>query len=116
VEQGIREQGERLAEESETPADGGARAGDIEVGARVRLGTGSTGDVLEIRSDGKVVVAMGSMRVVAEAADLTPLPRASKRRTVESTQHVTPGDEAAGSLEIDLRGMTGDEAEQATVA
>jgi DNA mismatch repair protein MutS2 len=116
VEQGIREQGERLAEESETPAVAAARPGDIEVGARVRLGTGSTGDVQEIRSDGKVVVAMGSMRVLVEAADLTPLPRASKRRTAEGSQRITAADEAAGSLEIDLRGMTGDEAEQATVA
>jgi DNA mismatch repair protein MutS2 len=116
VEEGIREQGERLAEEPEPPAHAGARTGDIEVGARVRLGTGSTGDVLEIRSDGKVVVAMGSMRILAEAADLTEVPRASKRRTVEGSQHLTPGDEPEGSLEIDLRGMTGDEAEQATVA
>jgi DNA mismatch repair protein MutS2 len=116
VEEGIREQGERLAEESIPAGHRGGESGAIEVGARVRLGTGSTGDVLELRSDGKAVVAMGSMRIVADAAELTVLPRAPKRQHADGSHHVGNATADPGSLEIDLRGMTGDEAEQATVA
>jgi DNA mismatch repair protein MutS2 len=116
VEEGIREQGDRLTEESVPAGHRGEGSGVIEVGSRVRLGTGSTGDVLELRSDGKAVVAMGSMRIVADAGEMTVLPRAPKRQHAVASQPVGQASVEPGALEVDLRGMTGDEAEQATVA
>jgi DNA mismatch repair protein MutS2 len=92
-------------------------------GQRVRLDSGSTGEVLELRSDREVVVRIGSMRVVTEVATLTPLPgrgEPSTRRAAEpSTRRAAePSTEGAGAppLEIDLRGLTGDEAEQSVLS
>ncbi len=85
------------------------------MGSRVRLGSGTTGEVLELRSDGKAVVAIGAMRMVTDVAGLTALPSAPKRRIPqEPSAPLPPGPAAPQS--IDLRGMTGDEAEQATIA
>jgi len=116
VEEGIRAEGERLAEAERTvaaSAAGGEAA--IESGTRVRLPSGATGDVLEVRGDGKAVVGLGAMRMVTDTTGLTVLPGGKARRQAE------PPAPASGSvtetmLEVDLRGLTGDEAEQATLA
>ena len=115
VEEGIREQGTRLAEESGAGGQGGSGAGEIETGSRVRLGSGTTGEVLELRSDGKAVVAIGAMRMVTDASDLTILPRVPSAPLPRGPAAPLSSGPAA-PLSIDLRGMTGDEAEQATVA
>ncbi len=90
------------------------------VGDRVRLPSGGTGQVLEVRSDGTAVVAMGAMKVVLDAALLVPLPAAGRaeRKKQEAVPQRRPGERAgaSASLEVDLRGLTGDEAEQATIA
>ncbi|MBA3554693.1 MAG: Smr/MutS family protein [Gemmatimonadales bacterium] len=115
VEEGIREQGTRLAEESGAAGQGGRGAGEIEPGSRVRLGSGTTGEVLELRSDGKAVVAIGAMRMVTDASDLTILPRVPSA-PLSRAPAAPPSSGPAAPLSIDLRGMTGDEAEQATIA
>jgi DNA mismatch repair protein MutS2 len=79
----------------------------------VRLPTGATGEVLELR-DGKAVVALGAMRMVTDAGGLTVLPGGKARKQAEPA--ASPGPSADPALEIDLRGLTGDEAEQATLA
>jgi DNA mismatch repair protein MutS2 len=73
--------------------------------------------VVEIRGDGKVVVAVGSMRIVTDLSTVTVTSRKDERKPRVETAPLPrrPADVAA-SLEIDLRGMTGDEAEMATVA
>ena len=115
VEEGIRDQGERLAASEPAAASSGAGDGEISPGARVRLPTGATGEVLEVRGDGRAVVGLGSMRMVTEAAGLTVLPGGKAAKQTESpASAAAPARE--GSLEIDLRGLTGDEAEQATLA
>jgi len=81
----------------------------------VRLSGGSTGQVLELRPDGKAVVALGAMRMVTETAGLTVLPGGKPGKPAESPAS-EPAPAGEGSLEIDLRGLTGDEAEQATLA
>jgi DNA mismatch repair protein MutS2 len=117
VEEGIQEQGERLSEQEEaTAAPGAGPAGGIAPGARVRLATGGTGDVLELRADGKAVVAVGSMRMVTDTAGLTLLPPSPGRRQGHEAAPPGPTADRAPSLELDLRGLTGDEAEQATLA
>ena len=114
VEEGIREQGEQLEEaEQRDPAVGqAADARAIAVKSRVRLPSGGTGEVLELRGDGTAVVL--------DAALLPSLPAGSgggreKRGTPAGAQ--SPARESApAALEVDLRGLTGDEAEQAAIA
>jgi DNA mismatch repair protein MutS2 len=117
VEEGIREQGERLtAQDAESPVAGGAGAeSGLSAGDRVRLSGGSTGEVLELRPDGKAVVALGAMRMVTETAGLTVLPGGKPGKPAELPAS-EPAPAGERSLEIDLRGLTGDEAEQATLA
>ena len=72
VEEGIREQGEELeraekAETAETAESGGRGRGRD----RVRLASGGAGQVLEIRADGKLVVAIGAMKMVVDADQAT---------------------------------------------
>ena len=122
VEEGIREQGEQLEEaEQRDPSVGqAADARAIAVKSRVRLPSGGTGEVLELRGDGTAVVSVGAMKVVLDAALLTSLPAGSgggreKRGTPAGAQ--SPARESApAALEVDLRGLTGDEAEQAAIA
>ena len=112
VEEGIRVEGEALAE--------GATAGqpdsgtDLPIGARVRLESGGSGEVLEVRPDGKVVVTAGSIRMVVSRASLTIVSRREEPNISHRADPLSPG--PAVPLEIDLRGMTGDEAEMATLA
>jgi DNA mismatch repair protein MutS2 len=115
VEQGIREQAEELERADQPEAAAGSdREDEVAVGDRVRLATGGAGQVLERRPDGKLVVAMGAMKIVVDPEQAT---RTSSGRA--PAEHAAPHPTTAAepsSLEIDLRGMTGDEAEQATVA
>jgi DNA mismatch repair protein MutS2 len=119
VEEGIREQGERLA----TVGSAGRRAeeppGESEapgVGTRVRMATGGNGEVLEVRSDGKLVVAAGAMRMVVPAESVTALPRLVGGDRPSGRGPAGPASATEPTLDLDLRGMTGDEAEQATIA
>ena len=123
VEEGIVEQGRALedggAAGREPSGRVGRGGGTLEVGLRVRLESGGTGEIAELRPDGKVVVIAGAIRLVTDPHVLTPLPsnsRPAKQATapLPSTGERVPGH--AAPLEIDLRGMTGDEAETATVA
>jgi DNA mismatch repair protein MutS2 len=115
VEEGIREQGVELERvERAEKVERTEPAGAVRVGDRVRLAAGGAGQVLEIRPDGKLVVTIGVMKMVVDADQAT--------RTAGEPSHAAasrPPVAAAGTdslLEIDLRGMTGDEAEMATVA
>jgi DNA mismatch repair protein MutS2 len=117
VEEGIRE-----ARDEETGPRGSGAAGQSEDGGaigvktRVRLPSGGTGEVLELRGDGTAVVAAGAMKVVLDAAQLTALPPASGPAVPLPRRPAAPLPDVASPLELDLRGLTGDEAEQATIA
>jgi DNA mismatch repair protein MutS2 len=120
VEAGIREQAE-LLDEAEEPAAATTPSGSaIEPGMRVRLPSGGTGEVMGLRGDGTAIVALGAMKIVLEAAQLTPLPgleRVGRKPRGEATVGgASPRSGDGASLEVDLRGLTGDEAEQATIA
>ena len=116
VEEGVRELGERERTERTDTAERPERDGAVEVGDRVRLAGGGAGPVLEIRHDGKLVVAMGAMKIVVEAgqATRTGSGRSSSPASPSSSPPSPPS--SPSNLEIDLRGLTGDEAEMATVA
>jgi DNA mismatch repair protein MutS2 len=125
VEEEIRKQGEQL-EETEHPAGAPAARSEgepgIEAKSRVRLPSGGTGQVLEVRADGTAVVAVGAMKFVLDGSMLTVLPPPEgggrKARETASAATISPSSGAgdASALEVDLRGLTGDEAEQATIA
>lgn len=115
LEDAIRSQGEVLA--ADTAAEAGSVAGDVsllEPRQRVRTATGAVGDVLEIRGDGRAVVRVGGMKLVVEAGSLTRLSGGPKAERPEPVRVDAAPPDAA--LEVDLRGMTGDEAESATIA
>ena len=117
IEEGIREQGERIAEADRAvpaPDPGLSVEGEVGVGDQVRLETGQSAQVLEIRTDGKLVVTVGSMRMVVDAGSVARLGRG--RPAERAAARTADGPAVDSSLEIDLRGMTGDEAEMATVA
>jgi DNA mismatch repair protein MutS2 len=114
VEEGIRQQGEELERVDGTEtAERAEQGGGIAVGDRVRLLTGGAGQVLELRPDGKLVVALGAMKIVVEADQAT---RTASTRSPTPAASSPPTPSSPSSLEIDLRGFTGDEAEVATLA
>jgi DNA mismatch repair protein MutS2 len=120
VEEGIREVGRALEEAGAAGTAGTAgtagAAGTIHPGDRVRLPNGTTGQVLEMRSDEKLAVGVGSMRIVVDAVGVVRLPPAAPPRGGPAAPAVPAAPAASASFEIDLRGLTGDEAETATVA
>ena len=85
----------------------------VAVGRRVRLATGGTGVVHEIRSDGKVVVGLGAMKVIVDSDDAVVLSGAGPERARAVRVDV---DLPVGPSEIDLRGMRADEAGSITLA
>ena len=114
VEEGIRHQGEELERADETgTAERAEPGGRVAVGDRVRLLNGGAGQVLEMRPDGKLVVALGAMKIVVDADQATRTASTSQPAPAASAP---PAPSSPSSLEIDLRGFTGDEAEVATLA
>jgi len=115
VEQAIHREGEALRQLDHAVAlRPDPPALSLEPGQPVRLQSGTAGEVLEVRGDGKVVVRVGSLKLVVEAAGLVPGPvpvAGSGRRGAESGNR-----EVEPDYELDLRGLTGDEAEQAVIA
>ncbi len=118
VEEGIREAGWALEETERTQRTQRTQTTDREIGLgdRVRLASGGSGDVLEIRADGKLVVAIGAMKMVVDADQAIRIAAPPSRSASASSPSSASSASSPASLEIDLRGMTGDEAETATVA
>jgi DNA mismatch repair protein MutS2 len=123
VEQGIQLQAERVDDGGQADGRTGEPAVEaLAVDDRVRLPSGGTGKVLELRSDGTVVVSVGGVKIVLDRSALVPVPTGSSSPAGESKPSVRPSPrppvrpESATALELDLRGLSGDEAEQATIA
>ncbi len=116
LEDAISAEGRALeAAEGEEPAAVGGGAG-LQVGQRVRLGTGGIGELLELRGDGKAVVIAGAMRLVVPLEGLAAAPGDAvgsepAKRTDLPTYRPTDS-----PSEVDLRGLRGDEAESVTIA
>jgi DNA mismatch repair protein MutS2 len=121
LEAAIRLEGQALRELDEPEPAASAAVGTVTEGQRVRLATGGTGKVLELRDDGKAVVVAGNVRMVVPAESLVPSEggRESGDQGISRPSSLTPASRISGSLapsEIDLRGMRVDEAESATIA
>jgi DNA mismatch repair protein MutS2 len=120
VEEGIQAVGHPAPSEARGP-DGQA----FTPGQRVRLGTGSIARVEALRSDGKIVVRAGSVRMVLppdaigggvgeDSDQLSGRPTDRLPVALRSGQSARPSEEPA--LEIDLRGLRVDEAEAMTLS
>jgi DNA mismatch repair protein MutS2 len=121
LEDAIRIEGEALAESAAPEAEsGGALGGALAPGQRVRLATGSTGELLELRGDGKAVVLAGAIRMVVPVEGLTVVEGAREPGSPGARRSASPDSLAPrlpdSPMEIDLRGLRGDEAEAVTVA
>lgn len=108
LEEGVREETRRLDEPDALPAGAGER---LAVGARVRLTTGSVGEVAELRSDGKAVVMVGTMRLVVAAKSLVLLAKSERASSPTTTRSLADEPAREAAYEINLLGMRADEAE-----
>ncbi len=108
VEDGVRQESLRLDEPDAVVAND---PNALRAGSRVRLNTGATGDVAELRGDGKAVVLVGTMRLVVAARTLTVLAMQAPRPKTRSLVITGDAPEREAAYEIDLRGMRADEAE-----
>ena len=115
VEEGIVEQGRALETAEKADERTSGPASGLQAGDSVQVTGGPVGEVLEIRSDGKLVIGAGAVRMVVEP-DVVTAVRRSARPSARQTSPSAPSFPQLASLEVDLRGMTGDEAETATVA
>ncbi len=120
VEQGVQAEAEALAEGEGGSADGrmGGEVEGLTIGSRVRTSGGVIGTVVEVRADEKLVLAVGAMRTVVEPNSVVSV---EKRVPPPIRPSVHPSDapkavDPAPVLELDVRGLTGDEAEAATLA
>ncbi len=117
LEEAIRLEGEALQEVA--VPESAAGSGAVAVGQRVRLATGGTGELVELRSDGKAVVQAGAVRLVVDAKSLVAVPGAREAGSSGARGTTRPSSLAPqlpSSFEIDLRGMRGDEAAALTTA
>jgi DNA mismatch repair protein MutS2 len=105
VEEGIRAEASGDADGMPAQEDPGAA---LVVGAPVRLVTGATGEVVELRADGRAVVQVGAMRLVVKRATLTVLRDRPRGRPAPPPRGDAPALEA--NSEVDLRGLRVDEA------
>ena len=111
VEQAVAEAAAALRRDDQAAAAG--REVPLQLNQRVRLSGGTVGQVLELRSDGRVIVRVGSLKLVTDAHALEPLgpaPASSRPRSPSPDRS-----DREQAYEVDLRGLTGDEAEQVVV-
>ncbi len=115
VEQAAGAEAAALKELDQADRRSGGPAGETwTTGQRVRLESGTVGEIFEIRGDGKVVVRVGSLKLVTEADTLTRISGDTARLPARPPSRLDH--EEAASYEVDLRGLTGDEAEQSVLA
>ncbi|HOX20520.1 MAG TPA: Smr/MutS family protein [Gemmatimonadales bacterium] len=113
VEEGITAAGRiAAAADDEERAPGAA----VTVGSRVRTAAAGVGEVVELRGDGRAVVRVGGLRVVVDSRQLEVLRGEAPKRTASEPVRPVHPSAVEAPMEIDLRGMTGDEAEAATLA
>lgn len=108
-----RGQGSRV-EGSAVKVTGGTLHPPLSTGDEVRLPTGQAGEVHQIRKDGRVVVRVGVTKLTVDAGTLEKLSGKEKRqekRKPSDWANVSSTLSPSSAAEVDLRGMTGDEAQ-----
>lgn len=121
VEQGIAGVNAALAAGDAATDDGeSAEPGSqVQPGARVRTAAGLVGEVQEVRADGRLVLLLNGKRMVVDGRGAQVVSRRETKREQAAREAVAkldamPAREAI--YELDLRGLTGDEAEERTLA
>ncbi len=115
VEAGVQAHAAALDELEATPGETPDTAASPRVGRRVRTAAGATGTVLEVRGDGKLVVAAGALRLIVSSTAVEVLgPAPATKRPRRDAGASMPGPDAP--VEVDLRGLRADEAEATTIA
>lgn len=115
VEEGITAES-RALEQVEEAERAGRSAAPVSVGQRVRVGQGSIGVVQEIRPDGKLMVLVGVMRMLVDPATVAPVGNEPVPETRVPRRSPAAQVDRESPSEVDLRGMTGEEAESAAMA
>jgi len=112
IEDGVEAEAAALARVEGPEATEPVGDGATEVGATVRTRDGLRGEVLERRGDGRVVLLVGAVRMVVE---LERIEGTVSRRSATPVPPATTVPEVSAELEIDLRGLNGEEAEAAVL-
>ena len=84
------------------------------IGDEVRMATGQPATVEQVRKDGRVVVRAGAAKLTVDAESLEKMSGSEKRKGKRKENIYAAGLRLVGpstSSEVDLRGMTGDEAQ-----
>jgi DNA mismatch repair protein MutS2 len=104
---------ERVAQSQERSQAPGSQLPALVVGDEVRLVSGQTGEVDQVRKDGRVVVRIGVTKLTVDAETLEKLSGREKRKEKRKERSIYASVQSASSApsEVDLRGMTGDEAQ-----
>lgn len=108
-----------IAQLSSRTGEPGGQAGGLaggrsfHAGSRVRLGTGAIARVEELRDDDRVVVAVGSVRLILPVAEIGDVLDAEPVRLPASPPARLSED---AQFEIDLRGLRVSEAEAVTIS
>jgi len=113
LEEGIAAEARAVAAVEQVERGTGA---PVAVGSRVRTGATGVGEVVELRGDGRAVVMVGGLRVVVDPRQLEVLPAKAPKEEAASPGAISHQPVVEAPLEVDLRGMTGDEAEAAALA
>lgn len=113
-----RETGELEEVESELKPTFPSQTNVIEVGDSVRSAGGLIGVVTERRSNDRLLVQIGSVKMTLPAHELRRVDDSETRpaRPPARPDVEPPGAGESASMEVDLRGLTGDEAEAAVLA
>lgn len=115
LEDAIREQGDAMSELEPGTVEVAGEA-ELAIGQRVRTEAGLEGVLLERRADDKALIRVGSMKMTVPLYQLRPALTEGAQTRAASVSPATIHAESAVPMELDLRGMTGDEAESATLA
>ncbi|HSE66479.1 MAG TPA: Smr/MutS family protein, partial [Gemmatimonadales bacterium] len=116
VEEAAKEEAEAIARLGGSAARRlGSEDTEFESGTRVQLDSGTVGTVIEQRTDGKMVVQVGSLKLVIDPGSLVALEPSRGSAQPPSRRAAEPPSRQA-AYEVDLRGLTGEEAEQSVLS
>jgi len=118
VEEGVRQESQAVKQSEAIARSGGgvAHPDALDIGTRVELVDGTVGEVVGSRSDGRLELRVGAMRLVVDTTQVAGAVEEKRVAAPRTSTTFSRQAETGAVLDLDLRGMTGDEAEAATLA
>lgn len=118
VEEGVREESQAVKQSDAIARSRGgvAHPDALDIGTRVELVDGTVGEVVGSRSDGRLELRVGAMRLVVDTSQVAGAVEGTRVAAPRPSTTFSHQAETGAVLDLDLRGMTGDEAEAATLA